>query len=319
MLNIEWLNLHQLVFILVVLALVKWYSVGTSCKIRRDLTGKVVVITGGNTGIGKETMLDLARNHCTIVMGARDRPKSEEAVKMVTKKTGNNNIEYVPLDLGSRQSIEEFVKVVATKHPVVDILINNAGVMFVPERTLTRDGYEMQMGINHLGHFYLTSLLWKQLKGAKEPRIINVSSMAHWLCMNFKKVTIPFDDFNSEKSYDPYLAYSRSKLANVLFSKELASRLEKVNPAARSVSLHPGVVRTELLRFMRKGILDLLYTIAEPIYWLFSKSAKQGAQTTLYTAYEENDKLVNGGYYSDCTLKPTSAEACRKESPARLW
>lgn len=208
---------------------------------------------------------------------------------------------------------------VTGKYPTIDFLINNAGVMYVPEYTLTRDGFEMQMGINHLGHFYLTSLLWSNLSKSKDLRIVNVSSLAHVLSPNMKKVKMDFDDFNSEKQYSAFMNYSKSKLANILFTKELATKLEKINPTARVVCLHPGAVRTELMRYIRTGLFGLVYPLIHPFYWLLTKNPKEGAQTTLYTIYESADKLVNGAYYSDCAVKEPSGEATKKESQTRLW
>jgi NAD(P)-dependent dehydrogenase (short-subunit alcohol dehydrogenase family) len=183
--------------------------------------------------------------------------------------------------------------------------------MFIPKRTLTTDGFEMHMGINHFGHFYLTSLLWPYLKDSKDLKIINVSSLVHAHTVLLKAVSIDFEDLNFEKGYDPYLAYSKSKLCNILFTKELSKRIQKINSNARVVCLHPGVVRTEIMRYVKKGIIDFLYMLIEPIYWVFSKNSKEGAQTTLYTIYETNDKLLNGGYYSECKLKGVSSEASK--------
>lgn len=167
----------------------------------------------------------MAKNGCKIVMGARDRVKSEEAVKEIIKETKNNNVEFVPLDLANKKSIEEFANTVKSKYNKIDILINNAGVMMLPERTLTKDGFEMQIGTNHLGHFYLTSLLWNNLKDSQDLRIINVSSLAHMFCVPLRSVKLDFDNFNYETGYDPNMAYSRSKLSNVVFTKALAKKV----------------------------------------------------------------------------------------------
>lgn len=137
MLSFGWLHLPQLTLVVVAIIALKMYFRGGVCNVRRDLTGKVIVITGGNTGIGKETMLDLANSNSRIVIGARDRAKSEEAVKEAIQKSGNNNIEFVRLDLGSKKSIEEFASFVLAKYPSVDYLINNAGVFLVSERLAT--------------------------------------------------------------------------------------------------------------------------------------------------------------------------------------
>lgn len=171
------------------------------------------------------------------------------------------------------------------------------------------------MGVNHLGHFYLTALLWKSLRNSKDLRIVNVSSMTH----SSSGSTIDFEDVNSEKSYDRIGAYGKSKLANILFTKELARRVEAVKPEARVVSLHPGVVRTEVVRNLRGKLFDTIMRLIEPIFWLLTKSPKEGAQTSLYTIYESSDQLKNGGYYSDCKLKASSQESEKMESQKKLW
>lgn len=164
---------------LLTLALLKTYFNGNRCRLLRSLVGQVAIVTGGNTGIGRETALALAKQGATVVIAARDHQKGYEAVAYVRNHSRNDKVEFVELDLSSKVAIEKFVEVVKSKYEKVDILVNNAGVMGLPERRLTEDGFEFQMGVNHLGHFYLTYLLWDLIKKSDNVRIINVSSGLH--------------------------------------------------------------------------------------------------------------------------------------------
>lgn len=180
------------------LFLLKNYFKGGMCRVTRDLTGQVAIVTGGNTGIGKSTAEELARRGCTVLIGARDIDKSRNAVREIRRKTLNVNVECFDLDLSSKLSIERFVDAVKARHSRIDILVNNAGVMAIPDRRNTEDGFEMQMGVNHLGHFYLTHLLWNCLKDSPNLRIVNVSSKAQNRNPVDRSVqlTINFDEMN---------------------------------------------------------------------------------------------------------------------------
>lgn len=189
------------------------------------------------------------------------------------------------MDLASKESIETFAKNVSFDK--IDFLINNAGLMAIPRRKLTKEGLEMQWGVNHLGHFYLTSLLWPKIKLSPTFRIVNLSSLAHKRNMGFgAEPTLDFDNINYEKNYNDVEAYGRSKLYNVLFTRALASKID--SSKGKVLSLHPGVVRTELLREIQsEGIgkfLKIVMIVIHPIYWLFTKSPWEGCQTTLHTA-----------------------------------
>jgi NAD(P)-dependent dehydrogenase (short-subunit alcohol dehydrogenase family) len=228
------------------LALAKSYFKGGVCRIKRDLSGKVIVITGGNAGIGQATIEQLSQSKCTIIFGARDVRKSEEAIRSIKQKNKDADITFYPLDLADTKSILEFSSRVRKQVQHIDILVNNAAVFLLPQLTHTKQGYEMHMGVNHLGHFYLTYLLWPLIQQAHKPRIINVSALAH---RGFKfphntNIPIEFDDLHLTNSYDPMLAYSRSKIANILFTKELQRRMDAANFEGFSYCLHPGVVRT---------------------------------------------------------------------------
>lgn len=178
-----------------------------------------MLITGANTGIGKETAIDLAKRGAKIIIACRDMEKAEAAVKEIIDKSDNQNVICKKLDLADIKSIREFAEGINRDEPNLNILINNAGVMVCPYGK-TADGFEMQFGVNHLGHFLLTHLLLDLIKRSAPARIVTVSSMAHsWGVINL-------DDINSEKSYGKSAAYSQSKLANVLFTHSLAKRLE---------------------------------------------------------------------------------------------
>lgn len=230
-----------------VLYLVRRYSAGGMCRSRVTLVGKTVIITGANAGIGKETATDLARRGARVILACRNTEKGEEATLAVREKSGNDNVVFRLLDLASFESIRQFASKILEDEPRIDILINNSGVMGCPY-TKTKDGFEMQFGVNHLGHFLLTHLLLDRLKEAPTARIINVSSVAHSFVNG-----IIFDDLDSKKSYTVHSAYFRSKLANILFTRSLAKRLTGTSVTANS--LHPGSVRTELYRHMANGIL----------------------------------------------------------------
>ncbi|XP_020786379.2 retinol dehydrogenase 12, like [Boleophthalmus pectinirostris] len=267
------------------------------------LDGKTVVITGANTGIGKETAIDLAKRGARIIMACRDMERGQSALKEVIESSANENVVCMKLDLSDTKSIKEFADNINKGEEKLNILINNAGVMVCPYGK-TADGFEMQFGVNHLGHFLLTYLLLDLVKKSAPARIINVSSMAH----QFGSINL--EDINSEKSYDKQKAYSQSKLANVLFTRSLAKRLQDTDVSA--YSLHPGVVQTDLWRHLN-GPQQFVMKVVSP----FTKTSTEGAQTTIYCAVEPS--LENGGYYSDCAPAKCSAKAQDDELAQRLW
>lgn len=269
------------------------------------LTGQTVLITGANTGIGKETAADLAKRGAKVIIACRDLQKAEAAVEEVIQRSNNQNVVCMKLDLADTKSIREFAKAVNAAEPKLNILINNAGVMVCPYGK-TADGFEMQIGVNHMGHFLLTYLLLDLIKRSAPSRIITVSSMAHsW-------GTINLEDINSEKGYDKRRAYAQSKLANVLFTRALAKRLEGTGVTA--YSLHPGVVQTDLWRHLN-GPQQFVMKMVSP----FTKTSAQGAQTTIYCAVEPTLENESGGYYSDCAPASCSAAGKDDELAQKLW
>lgn len=204
------------------------------------------------------------------------------------------------LDLADLSSVRLFSNEFKSKYNRLDVLVNNAGVMHIPTKQLTKDGFEMQIGINHLGHFLLTNLLLDVLKKTPHFRVINVSSLAHT-----RGPIDLYDLFFQKRTYNRILAYAQSKLANILFTQSLQRLFDAENIDGKTVSLHPGVVRTELLRNY-KGIFRILLIIIKPIFYLISKDALQGAQTTLHCIFKDFDALEKGEYFSDCAVKATN-------------
>ncbi|XP_068146809.1 retinol dehydrogenase 13 [Drosophila tropicalis] len=273
-------------------------------------TGKVVIVTGANTGIGKETTRELARRGATVYMACRDMTRCEIARLEIVKETNNQNIFSRELDLSSLASIRKFVAGFKAEQQKLHVLINNAGVMRCP-KTLTKDGFEIQLGVNHMGHFLLTNLLLDVLKKSAPSRIVVVSSLAH------TRGAINVDDLNSEKSYDEGLAYSQSKLANVLFTRELAKRLEGTGVTVNA--LHPGVVDTELARNWKFFQTNFVKYFLKPMLWPLLKTPKSGAQTSLYAALDPDLVNVSGQYFSDCKPKEVAPAAKDEKVGKFLW
>ncbi|XP_052860645.1 retinol dehydrogenase 13-like [Anopheles cruzii] len=293
------------------LVLLKDYMQGAKFQNREvRAEGKVVIVTGANTGIGKETAHCLAHRGAHVYMACRDMKKCEEARQDIVLETRNPNVFCRECDLASMQSIRQFVKQFKSEQQRLDILVNNAGVMRCP-RSLTTEGIEMQLGVNHMGHFLLTNLLLDNLKLSAPSRIVVVSSLAH------TRGQIALDDLNSSKSYDESRAYDQSKLANVLFTRELARRLEGTGVTVNA--LHPGIVDTDLMRHM--GIFNSWFSsvFVRPFVWPFLKSPLYGAQTTLHVALEPSLEKVSGQYFSDCAPKDVAEQAKDERVAKWLW
>ena len=222
---------------------------GVPCRSKERLDGKTVIVTGGNTGIGKATAQDLSQRGARVILACRDMVKGRTAIEEIREKTGNNNLAVRKLDLASCKSIRAFAEQILREEPQINILINNAGVMFVPYQ-LTEDGYELTFGVNHLGHFLLTNLLLERIKASAPSRIIVVASLGHLVGY------LDFGDMMWKKRYNSQLAYCRSKLANIMFVKELAKRL--VDTGVTVCSLHPGTINTELTRYFLSGWMIFL-------------------------------------------------------------
>src|SRR3989454_3745122 len=220
------------------------------------MTGKVCLITGGNSGIGKATALGLAKLNASVVIVSRDKDKGEATIIEVKSKSGNHNVDAMTADLSSQDSVRELAHDFRGRYKKLHVLINNAGI-FLPRRVPTVDGLETTFATNHLGHFLLTNLLLDVLKASAPSRVINITSSAH------RGTTIDFDDLKGEKKYSGYHAYSQSKLANVLFTYQLAKRLEGTGITVNC--LHPGVVRTGFGKDVT-GLMSILVRGGEPFH-----------------------------------------------------
>jgi NAD(P)-dependent dehydrogenase (short-subunit alcohol dehydrogenase family) len=207
-----------------------------------DQSGKTVIITGANSGLGFESTRALADKGARVVMACRDTDKGWAAMAPILDANPAAALEVMLLDLADLSSVRAFAEAFSNKHDRLDILMNNAGVMALPKRRETADGFEMQFGVNHLGHFALTGLLLDHLLSTPSSRVVTVSSNAH------KFGRIQFDNLNAEKSYSQWGAYCQSKLANLLFAYELQRRLEKLDADTISVAAHPGYAATNLQR-----------------------------------------------------------------------
>lgn len=291
--------------------LLKDYVAGGACPSKATIPGKTVIVTGANTGIGKQTALELARRGGRVILACRDKEKCEAAAKDIRGETLNHHVTAHHLDLASLKSVREFAARIVEEEERVDILINNAAVMRCPHWT-TEDGFEMQFGVNHLGHFLLTNLLLDKLKASAPSRIINLSSLAH------VAGHIDFDDLNWQaRRYDTKAAYCQSKLAVVLFTKELSRRLQGTGVTANA--LHPGVARTELGRHTGMHNSAFSSLTLGPIFWLLVKSPQLAAQPSTYLAVAEELEGVSGKYFDGLREKAAAPEAEDEEVARRLW
>ncbi|THD24936.1 Retinol dehydrogenase 12 [Fasciola hepatica] len=297
------------------------------CVISKRLDGKTAIVTGANTGIGFHTAGELARRGAVVIMACRNNDRAEAAKAKLLSLYGEGNADWMKtnvadpcvleslqpirgdqlivenLDLASLESVRLFAAKVTRTHPKIDFLINNAGLL-LDKYSTTKDGFEQTVGVNHLGHFFLTELLLPTLKATAPSRIIIVSSLAHYYGHLYKP-----DLQMTEANYNQISAYNSSKLANAMHAVELSKRLEGTNVTV--VFLHPGVVETELQRDINSISVGLLAAMFRP----FAINAWDGAQTTLYTVLMDNP--TPGGYYSNCALK-TPNKLVNNE-PERKW
>lgn len=267
-----------------------------------DLSGKICCITGGTSGIGKETALALARMGATIVLPARNLELAETVKKEIIDKTGNVNIDIMPCDLVSFDSIRSFAKTFLAKYDRLHILVNNAGIM-EPTRQISRDGIERTFAVNHLAPFLLTNLLLETIKQSAPARIVNVSSDG------YKSGTINFDDIEGKQQYSGFRAYAQSKLANILFTQKLSSML--IGTGVTVNALHPGMTAT--------NFLNLLPSFVRPLAKMFMLTPAQGAETTVYLASSPEATTATGKYFIKKKITPLSAKAQSADIADRLW
>ncbi|KKK45778.1 MAG: Rhamnolipids biosynthesis 3-oxoacyl-[acyl-carrier-protein] reductase [Candidatus Lokiarchaeum sp. GC14_75] len=267
------------------------------------IEGKICLITGANSGIGKATAIGLAKEGATIIMICRDKERGEKAKKDIVVLTNNKNVELFLCDLSSQRDIRRFVSEFKEKYQSLHVLINNAGVM-ISKRIFSNEGFEMNFAVNHLAPFLLTNLLLDILKKSAPARIINVSSGLH------KRGKIDFEDLQNEnKKTGLFKMYGDSKLALMLWSYELSRRLERTNVTINTV--HPGVVNTNLGRHQSK--------FSQGFGRLFFKKPEKGAETSIYLASSPEVEGITGKYFVKKEPRQSSKESYNEEYAKRIW
>ncbi len=295
-------------------------TVGWTTSRIPDQTGRTIIVTGANSGLGFETARALAGAGALVVMACRDERRARVAADAIRADEACGELEILPLDLASLASVRDFAKAFSDRHPALHVLINNAGIMAIPRRT-TADGFEMQFGTNHLGHFALTALLLERLLAVEDSRVVSLSSTAH------KFGRIDFDDLQRERSYFRWSVYGQSKLANLHFAYELERRFRATRTPCLSNACHPGWSATNLqyvgARMEGRGWLE---SLASGLNRLFSQDAAAGALPTLYAATAPEAK--GGDFFGPDGLgeikgHPRKVNSSRRshelEAARRLW
>ena len=280
-----------------------------------DQSGRTAVITGGNSGIGFEAARVLATRGARLILGCRDRGKAHDAVTRIRAAATGADVRVVPLDLASLESVRAAAGQIRSTCERIDLVVNNAGVM-MPPYGRTTDGFELQFGINHLGHFALTGLLIDRLAALPGARVVTVSSNNH------RDGRINFDDLQSERGYRRLAGYAQSKLANLMFTYELQRRLAAAGSPAIAAAAHPGLTRTDLARYLSPVMTAFYVLIERPL----AQSAAMGALGTLRAA---TDPAVRGGdYYGPVRWRgerghphriSSSERSHDEEAQRRLW
>jgi retinol dehydrogenase-12 len=269
------------------------------------MQGKVCLVTGATSGIGLVTACELARQGARVLLVGRNPAKCADTVEQIRARTGNRDVEGLLADLSSQQQIRDLAHQVGERYPRLDVLINNAGGMWL-KREVSVDGLEMTFAVNHLAYFLLTHLLLDTLQASAPARIVNVASNAH------RKATLDFDDLQAERHYGGWQAYCRSKLANLLFTYELARRLAGTGITCNA--LHPGWVATGFAR--NNGWRGRLFQLASRCLAI---SPEKGARTVLYLARAPEVKAITGQYFVRERAVPSSAASYDEAAAKRLW
>jgi NAD(P)-dependent dehydrogenase (short-subunit alcohol dehydrogenase family) len=269
------------------------------------MQGKHCIITGASSGLGRVTAIELASMGASLTLVCRNRARGEDVISEIHRKTGSRNVNLMIADLSVQQSIRDLAAAFLARGEPLHVLVNNAGVFNI-RRELTADGIEAVFAINHLNYFMLTLLLLDRIRQGAPARIVNVASAAH------RHGSIDFNDLQGERSYRPMRIYGRSKLANILFSYELARRLEGSHVTVNCA--HPGAVATGL--GANNGPLAKLLM---PLIGLFMRSPEQGASTQIYLASSREVDGVSGKYFVDCKPARSSPESYDTEIARRLW
>jgi NAD(P)-dependent dehydrogenase (short-subunit alcohol dehydrogenase family) len=283
-----------------------------------DLTGRIILVTGGNSGLGYESVKAFAGRGAEVVLASRSIEKGEEAKNDIKKTFPEGKIQVMELDLSDLASVSSFATTFKQNFSRLDVLLNNAGIMMTPYFT-TKDGFEGQTGTNHLGHFALTGLLMDLLLKNKGARVVNVSSGAH------KRGTMDFTNllFENGRDYSPMKAYGRSKLANLLFTYELQRKLEAANVDLISVAAHPGVATTNLARYVEG---KFLFKILSPLFKLMAQDQAMGALPQIRASVDP--EVLGGTYFGPDgkneykgypVVVPSNKASHNLQDAAKLW
>jgi NAD(P)-dependent dehydrogenase (short-subunit alcohol dehydrogenase family) len=268
-----------------------------------------MLVTGATSGIGEVTARELAQRGAHVIILARNRQKAERTQQEIIAATGNQQVDVVIADLSVMQQVRDVAAQLHDKYPRLDVLLNNAGLMFGSERELSADGYEMTLATNHLGPFLFTSLLLDLLQKSPAARIVNVASMAY----RFSKPTL--DDIQSERDYSPVWEYGTTKLWNIMFTQELAKRLRAHGITNVTTNcLHPGAVATGYGK-QTGGIVGALLSLGRP----FMISPEKGAQTSLFLATDPSVATTSGGFFSKKKPEPVNSRFNTPANNERLW
>jgi NAD(P)-dependent dehydrogenase (short-subunit alcohol dehydrogenase family) len=272
-----------------------------------SLGGKTCFVTGATSGIGEETALAMARAGARVGILARNRERALQTRERIAREVGGEPITVIHGDLASLQSVRGAAEEILERFDALHLLINNAGLIHF-RRTNTEDGFESTFAVNHLGPFLLTNLLLDRIIASAPGRIVNVASDAH----RFARRGLDLSDLQNERSYGAFRTYGQSKLANILFTLELAERLKGTGVTANA--LHPGAVATRL-----GNNNGLLAKIALPVLKPFFRTPAQGAETSIYLATDPELADISGGYFANCKKTTPSAHAQNEELASALW
>lgn len=291
------------IWLILTLVLIKIYNKWSTGKFYDNsvMSGKVVIVTGGNSGIGYATALELAKRGAKVILGCRDSKKGMRAVERIKKRSKNTSVRHIHLDLASLTSVRKFVEEFKTSEAKLDVLINNAGTSGIGQ-DYTEDGIVRDMQINHFGPFLLTLLLVPMLKKSAPSRVVIVSSVLH----RFGRI----DDLNEMNRYSYVQAFCNSKLCNVLFTTELARRLDGTGVVVNCA--HPGQVNTSLYK---STIFEKLRSL---VLYSFFKSPYDGAQTSVFLAVSDECDQISGRYFADCEESKMSLKV-NEDSAKKLW
>jgi retinol dehydrogenase-12 len=270
-----------------------------------SMKNKTVVITGATSGLGKIAAEALAGMGASLILVGRNETRGGQTVAEIKSKTGNSNLTFLTANLSSMAEVKHLASEINTRVEKIDVLLNNAGAIFMNRQT-TIDGYEMTLALNHLSPFLLTNLLMNKLIGAPAARIVTVSSMAH------RFANLDFNDLMSQKGYSAWRVYGTSKLANILFTYQLANNLKDTPVTANT--LEPGFVKTNFGR-SNGGIYKIMVSIS----MILAISPEQGAKTSIYLASSPEVEGVNGKFFSNCKPVRSSASSYNEETGRRLW